>query len=54
MNETDNKSPNRRDILLASTALAAASAVALNATTDTAQAQQRPAAPSGPPHHLIL
>jgi arylsulfatase A-like enzyme len=48
--------PNRRDLLLASTALAAASAIAAGASTQTAQAQspaqaqQRPAASGQPPN----
>jgi arylsulfatase len=50
MSTHNDKGPNRRDLLLASTALAASTAVALNATTEMAQAQQRPAPPSGPPN----
>src|SRR5215475_1107956 len=49
MNSADDKGFNRRDVLLASTALAAGSAIALNAT-ENAQAQQQPPAPSGPPN----
>src|SRR5262245_36806651 len=50
MNSADDEGLNRRDVLLASTALAAGSAIALNATSETAQAQQQPPAPSGPPN----
>jgi len=42
------QTPNRRDILLASTALAAAS-IAVNSPNETAYAQSRPA-PKGPPN----
>jgi arylsulfatase A-like enzyme len=44
----DSAAPNRRDILLASTALAAASAITV-ASTEPANAQTQPA-PSGPPN----
>jgi arylsulfatase len=44
-----NQTPNRRDVLLASTALAAASTITVNASTDTAYAQSR-SAPNGPPN----
>lgn len=42
--------PNRRDLLLASTAAAAASALAAGGLTETVQAQQPTPAPSGPPN----
>ena len=56
MNSADDKGLNRRDVLLASTALAAGSAIALNATSETAQAQQQPPVPSGPPNivHFLV
>jgi hypothetical protein len=40
MSANDDRSPNRRDVLLASTAIAAASAIAIEASTETVQAQQ--------------
>lgn len=48
---SETKDPNRRDVLLGSSALVAASAIAMN---DTAQAQPRPPAPSGPPNILYF
>jgi arylsulfatase A-like enzyme len=51
MSANDDRSPNRRDVLLASTAIAAASAIAIEGSTETAQAQQQQrSAPSGPPN----
>jgi arylsulfatase A-like enzyme len=45
----DTTAPNRRDVLLASTALAAASAITVTASTEQARAESRPT-PSGPPN----
>ena len=42
--------PNRRDVLLASSATVAASAIAASTSVDIAEAQQRPATPSRPPN----
>src|SRR5262245_41913570 len=44
---------NRRDILLASTAAAAASSIGGSTGVQIAQAQQRPATPSGQPPNII-
>jgi len=50
MVDTDTRSPNRRDLLLSGTALAAATGIAADAPVRTAQAQPRAATPSGPPN----
>jgi uncharacterized protein DUF3302/sulfatase-like protein len=50
MTRSEASSPNRRDILLASTTLAAAAAAGTAVPVQTAQAQLRPTAPSGPPN----
>jgi arylsulfatase len=45
--------PNRRDVLLAGTALAAGSAIAVGAPLQTAQAQEQRAATSGQPPNIV-
>ena len=51
MNDAIERGPNRRDFLLAGTALGATSAFAADAGVKVAQAQaQQRAAPSGPPN----
>jgi hypothetical protein len=44
---------NRRDVLIASTAVAAASTLGGTTAVQIAQAQQRPATPSGQPPNII-
>jgi arylsulfatase len=51
--EQDTNGLNRRDILLASTAVAAASAIAGGTAGQVAQAQQRPSANTGRPPNII-
>ncbi len=49
--EADERGPNRRDILLGGTALAATTAIAADGSLKVAQAQQQPPrSPSGPPN----
>jgi arylsulfatase A-like enzyme len=50
MNDVIEKGPNRRDFLLAGTALGAASAFAADATVKMAQAEQQRRAQNGPPN----
>jgi len=49
-----NRTPNRRDILLGSTTLAAASAIGASAPLTVAQAQAQPAAPSGGKPNILV
>jgi arylsulfatase A-like enzyme len=48
--KNDERGPNRRDILLGGTALAATSAISADGSTKVAQAQQPTRAPSGSPN----